>query len=522
MTTTAETGAPATTRPRAPIGLAALAGLAAGVVTVGVGALVSLVAGASTDPLIAVGSAFVDATPAWLKDWAASTFGTADKVALGVGEVVVLAALAALAGVLAARRWVWGAALVVLLGVVAMAAALGRPDASWTAMVPSLVGTVAGLWTLQRLVARLPRAGTDDDERGTSRRRFLQATGVATAIGAVGVLLGRTVGAAGRAVTAARQAITLPRPVTTAPAVPAGVDVGVEGVAPWATPPADFYRIDTALVVPQVDPSTWTLRVHGLVEQEVELTWAELLDADLVEAWVTLCCVSNPVGGDLVGNQRWLGLPVREVLARARPTADADMVLSRSADGWTASTPLEALTDDRDALLAVGMDGAPLPLEHGFPVRMVVPGLYGYVSATKWVTELEVTRFADATAYWTDRGWSQKGPVKTQSRIDVPSDEAEVAVGPVVIAGTAWAQHRGVTRVQVQVDGGAWQDATLADDGGIDSWRQWRFEWQADEPGRHEVRVRAFDPEGPQTGAVAGVIPDGATGYDTIHLAVRA
>lgn len=512
-------GAPAPAR--ASAGLSALAGLAAGVVTVGIGALVSLVTGASTDPLLAVGAAFVDATPAWLKDWAASTFGTADKVALGVGEVLVLAALAALAGVLAARRWAWGAALVVLLGAVAMAAALGRPDAPWTAALPALVGTLAGLWTLQRLVARLPRRG-DDAGAGPSRRGFLQATGVATAVGVVGLVLGRTVGATGRAVTAARQAIRLPRPATSAPAVPAGVDIGVAGVGAWATPPDEFYRIDTALVVPQVDPATWTLRVHGLVEKEVEITWAELLGSDLVEAWVTLCCVSNPVGGDLVGNQRWLGLPVREVLARARPTAGADMVLSRSADGWTASTPLEALTDDRDALLAVGMDGAPLPVEHGFPVRMVVPGLYGYASATKWVTELEVTRFADATAYWTDRGWSQKGPVKTQSRIEVPSDEAEVEIGPVVIAGTAWAQHRGITRVQVQVDGRAWEDATLADDGGIDTWRQWRYEWTADEPGRHEVRVRAFDPEGPQTGATAGVIPDGATGYDTIHLAVRA
>jgi DMSO/TMAO reductase YedYZ molybdopterin-dependent catalytic subunit len=194
-------------------------------------------------------------------------------------------------------------------------------------------------------------------------------------------------------------------------------------------------------------------------------------------------------------------------------------VLSHSADGWTASTPLAALTDDRDALLAVGMDGAPLPLEHGFPLRMVVPGLYGYVSATKWVTELEVTRFADATAYWTDRGWSPTGPVKTQSRIEVPADGTDVPVGTVVVAGTAWAQQRGITRVQVQVDDGAWQDATLADDGGIDTWRQWRYEWAA-ASGEHQLRVRAFDPDGPQTGAVAGVIPDGATGYHWIGVLV--
>ena len=391
------------------------------------------------------------------------------------------------------------------------------------AAVPSIVGTVAGLWTHKALLDRLPREdGGPDAGRasGGDRRQFLAAAGTAGALGLVAVGMGRLAGTAGRAVSAVRATVRLPGPRVSAPAVPAGVDVGVDGVAPWATPPGDFYRIDTALVVPQVDPTTWTLRVHGLVEQEVELTWDELLASDLVEAWVTLCCVSNPVGGDLVGNQRWLGLPVREVLARARPLSDADMVLSRSADGWTASTPITALTDGRDALLAVGMDGAPLPVEHGFPVRLVVPGLYGYVSATKWVTELEVTRFADASAYWTDRGWAPRGPVKTQSRIEVPGDGAQLEAGEVVVAGTAWAQHRGITRVQVQVDRGPWQDATLADSGGIDSWRQWRWTWTAAEPGRHELRARAFDPEGPQTGAVADVLPDGATGYDYVQVSV--
>ena len=286
-------------------------------------------------------------------------------------------------------------------------------------------------------------------------------------------MIGRVVGAGARGAQAARAAIQIPRPSTTAAPVPAGVDVGVDGVGPWQTPAGDFYRIDTALVVPQVDPSTWSLRVHGMVEQEITLTWDELLASDLVEAWVTLACVSNPVGGDLIGNQKWLGLPIADLLARARPTADADMVLSRSVDGFTASTPLAALTDGRDALLAIAMDGEPLPVEHGFPVRMVVPGLYGYVSATKWVTDLNVTRFADATAYWTDRGWSPEGPIKTQSRIEVPSSGASVPAGSVVVAGTAWAQHRGITGVQVRVDDGAWNDATLADDGGIDSWRQW-------------------------------------------------
>ncbi|GEK21719.1 molybdopterin-dependent oxidoreductase [Cellulomonas xylanilytica] len=504
---------------RQDTGFAALAGLAAGAVTLGVGSLVALLTGPSTDPLVAVGSAFVDATPAWLKDFAASTFGTADKVVLGIGEVVVLLALAALAGVLAARRWAWGATLVVVLGAVAGLAAMGRPDAGALAAAPAVVGAIAGLLTLRELIRRLPGAPQRPQPEGVRRRAFLQVTAAAGALGVVGVVVGRAIGAGARGAQTARSAIRIPRPATPAAAVPSGVDVGVDGVGPWQTPADEFYRIDTALVVPQVDPETWSLRVHGMVEEEITLTWAELLDSELVEAWVTLACVSNPVGGDLIGNQKWLGLPIADLLARARPTADADMVLSRSIDGFTASTPLAALTDGRDALLAIAMDGEPLPVEHGFPVRMVVPGLYGYVSATKWVTELRVTRFADVTAYWTDRGWSPEGPIKTQSRIEVPRPGASVPAGPVVVAGTAWAQHRGVTGVQVRVEQGSWSDATLADEGGIDSWRQWSWTWDA-EPGEYQLYVRASDPQGYQTGARADVIPDGATGYDTVRVTV--
>jgi DMSO/TMAO reductase YedYZ molybdopterin-dependent catalytic subunit len=516
--------------------LGAVAGLVAGLVTVGVGAFVAIFTGSSSDPLVAVGAAFVDATPAWLKEFATSTFGTHDKTALRVGEVVVLAGLAALAGALATRRWWWGATLVVLLGALAALAAVRRPDAGMLAPLPSVVGAFAGLVTLRALVDRIPRrtpqtatsrssAGPAPDRPqpaapAPDRRAFLQGSLVATAIGGVALLAGRFAGAGSRAVEAARATLHLPAPARAAAPVPAGVHPDVPDLGPWATPPADFYRIDTALVVPEVDPAAWSLRVHGLVDREVTITWDELLAQPLIEAWVTLTCVSNPVGGDLVGNQRWLGWPIRELLARAGPHADADMVLSTSHDGFTASTPIEALTDpDRDALLAVGMDGQPLPLAHGFPVRMVVPGLYGYVSATKWVTDLEVTRYADASAYWTDRGWSPKGPIKTQSRIDVPSADS-LDAGRVVVAGTAWAQHRGVARVQVRVDDGPWQDATLAESGGIDSWRQWSWQWDAT-PGDHVLYARAFDPDGPQTGAEADVVPDGATGYPSKHVTVR-
>ncbi|MBX9246795.1 molybdopterin-dependent oxidoreductase, partial [Actinotalea ferrariae] len=330
---------------------------------------------------------------------------------------------------------------------------------------------------------------------------------------------GQVVGASARAAARAREVLRLPAPARPAPPVPAGAQVDVAGVADVVTPNDAFYRIDTALAVPQVDPATWRLRVHGMVEREVTLTFEDLLGADLVEAYVTLACVSNPVGGDLVGNARWLGLPVRELLSRAGPLPGADMVLSRSVDGFTASTPLPVLLDDRDALLAVGMNGEPLPAAHGFPVRLVVPGLYGYVSATKWVTDLEVTTFADREAYWTVRGWSERGPVKTASRIEVPRGGA-VDAGEVVVAGTAWATHRGVTGVEVQVDDDDWAAATLGDEISVDTWRQWSWTWAAT-PGDHVLRVRASDPDGAQTGERAGVVPDGATGWHEVRVTVR-
>jgi DMSO/TMAO reductase YedYZ molybdopterin-dependent catalytic subunit len=285
-------------------------------------------------------------------------------------------------------------------------------------------------------------------------------------------------------------------------------------------PNADFYRIDTAAVVPRVSTEGWRLRIHGMVEREVTLDWAGLIAGQLVERDVTLVCVSNEVGDQLIGNARWLGLPIGPLLKQAGPAADADMVLSTSADGWTASTPLDVLTDGRDALLAIGMNGDPLPIEHGFPVRMVVPGLYGYVSATKWVVDLEVTRFDRAQGYWTPRGWSARGPVKTQSRIDVPRPGARVQAGRVAVAGVAWAQHRGVKGVEVRVDDGAWQAAELGTEDTIDTWRQWVFRWDAP-AGHHKIFVRAIDGTGAvQTGDEAPPAPDGATGWHEIEVDV--
>lgn len=518
---------------------AALAGLLAAALTLAVAHLVAAVLPSGSSPLAAVGDAFIDVTPTWLKDLAIDLFGTADKTALLVGMVLVLALLAAGAGVLALRSPGLGTAVVLAVGAGAGLVAATRPGNGPLAALPSVLGALAGAVALRALVRRIPDAPAADTPAaraapaagaapaadgaraaGPDRRAFLTGALTVAVVAAVATAAGSVVGATARVAARAREALRLPAAARPAPPVPPGAQSPVPGVTDVVTPNGEFYRIDTALAVPQVDPSTWRLRVHGLVEREVTLTFDELLAADLVEAHVTLACVSNPVGGDLVGNALWLGLPVREVLRRAGPLDGADMVLSRSIDGFTASTPLPVLLDDRDALLAVGMNGEPLPAAHGFPVRLVVPGLYGYVSATKWVTDLEVTRFADREAYWTVRGWSPRGPIKTASRIEVPRSGATVDAGDVAVGGTAWAQHRGITGVELQVDDGDWQPATLSEEISVDTWRQWSWTWPAT-PGEHVLRVRASDPDGPQTGEVAGVLPDGATGWHEVRVTVR-
>ncbi|MGO1203474.1 molybdopterin-dependent oxidoreductase [Cellulosimicrobium funkei] len=508
---------------------AALAGVVAAAAGFAVAELVAAVVAPGSSPLFAAGAGVVDAVPGPLKDWAVATFGTADKAVLLGVMGVVLAAGAAFSGWLELRRPPAGALLLAAVGSVGALVAATRPggDVAWA--LPSLVGVgVAVLLlraTLRTLRGPAVSSGSDDATTtpgGLDRRRFLLVTGLAAAAGVVALATSRAVSAGSRAVTAARDALRLPAPATPAPAVPAGADLRVPGLAPYVTPNADFYRIDTALRVPQVDPASWTLRVSGLVDDPFEITLDELLALPLVEHDLTLTCVSNEVGGDLVGNARWLGYPVRELLARAGVQDGADMVLSTSADGWTASTPLDALTDpDRASLLAVGMNGEALPVEHGFPARLVVPGLYGYVSATKWVTELKVTTFADDVAYWSTRGWSERGPIKLASRVDTPRDGAAVDAGDVVVAGVAWAQHTGVEGVEVRVDDGPWRAATLAATVGPDTWRQWSYAWDAT-PGEHRLTVRATDAHGrTQTADVAPPAPDGASGWHEVAVRVR-
>ncbi|MCW1806574.1 molybdopterin-dependent oxidoreductase, partial [Brachybacterium squillarum] len=495
----------------------ALAGVAAGLVLVAVAELASLLFSASSAPFVAVGSAFVDLIPGALKDVVVALFGTADKLVLFLCMGVVYLALTAGIGLLGVRRIGDAVLALTALGVLAAVVVMTRPENAPASMLPTLLGTAVGAPALLLLLRGAAREREPGDGAG---RRDLLVSG-AVAIGAVLLGAGARVVNAGRsAAEAAARRFTIPTPTAPAPAVPASAQVTLEGMPDVVTANTDFYRIDTALAVPRVDPSTWSLRIVGLVDQELTLSFEELLAEPAIETTVTLTCVSNTVGGDLAGNARWIGVPVRTLLARAGVQDGADMVLSRSVDGFTASTPLEALTDDRDAILAVAMNGEALPPEHGYPVRMVVPGLYGYVSATKWVEELTVTRFADATAYWTDRGWSEKGPIKTASRIDVPRDGARVRAddaGSVTLGGTAWAQHRGVKGVQVQVDDDPWQDATLATPISADTWVQWSLTWADAAPGEHTARVRATDGTGElQTSKVASPAPDGASGWHEV------
>ncbi|MFF5072242.1 sulfite oxidase [Micromonospora olivasterospora] len=507
-------------------GYAALAGVVAAAVAIGAAEPVAVLTGPRSAPLVAVGGLVVDTVPEPVKQFGIAAFGTYDKTALLVGTALLLAACAALFGVLAARRLGAGLAGIAAFAALGVAAALTRAGADAFDALPALVGAGLGalaLWLLlagplQPDLSPWPRPAAEVEQEG--RRRFLGGVG-ALAGGAVVVGLGGHWLAGRRSVSAARRAVVLPPPAAPAPAVPAGADLSLAQLVSYVTPNFGFYRIDTALVVPQVDPDTWRLRVHGRVRRPLELSFADLLARPLVERYVTLACVSNEVGGDLIGNARWLGVPIRDLLDEAGPEEGADQVVGRSVDGWTCGTPTAVLRDGRDALLAVGMNGEPLPVEHGFPVRMVVPGLYGYVSACKWVTELELTSFADFDAYWVPRGWSAQGPVKTQSRIDVPRPRNRLTAGTIPVAGVAWAQHRGVRSVEVRVDGGPWRQATLAPAVSADTWVQWSWRWEAT-PGEHVLQVRATDADGEtQPERRQPVAPDGATGWHTIRVTVR-
>jgi DMSO/TMAO reductase YedYZ molybdopterin-dependent catalytic subunit len=472
----------------------------------------------------------IDLAPPGAKSLIISIFGTNDKIFIIALLFVIVVVLAVVVGILQRRRPPFGYTLYYVVVLVALVAVVTRANASIVDALPTFAGAFLGTLVFRTLMRRLELwrlASTRKPARSASgtrlfeRRSFLQ---LALGFGATSLVVGtgaQLISGASSAVAAVRQKIVLPKPAKTLPPIPASAELDVPGISPYIVPASQFYRIDTELQVPSVDPTSWKLKIGGMVENEVELSFAELLELPLEEHIVTLTCVSQEVGGNLVGNALWLGYPIRKLLERAKPTAGADMVLSTSIDGFTASTPLPVLQDPNTAaILAVGMNGKPLPLEHGFPVRMVVPGLYGYVSATKWVVNLKVTTYAKDQGYWTPRGWSAKGPVKLSSRIDTPQDGRTVSAGTVAIAGVAWFQHRGISGVQVRIDDGPWQDAKLATVVTVDSWLQWSYAWDATK-GNHTIAVRAIGADGEvQTAALADPAPNGSTGLHTIGVSV--
>ncbi|WP_104433851.1 molybdopterin-dependent oxidoreductase [Kineococcus xinjiangensis] len=497
----------------------ALAGVAAVAAALGAVELAAGLVGPVPSLVLAVGDAVIDSVPGWLERAAIALLGRADKPVLVLSILLVCAVLGAALGVLARRWFVPAAAAFAAVAAAGVAAALQDPrTAALPAVAVGALGVLVGVAVLHRLLRMaVPRTA---DGTGVDRRRFVAFAGTATALGVLGgaggwLLAGRE--QLGRL----RAAVRLPAPARPAGPVPPEADLEIAGLTPLFVPNDRFFRIDTALRVPVVDPETWSMEVRGMVDRPFSLTYRELLDLPHIEADVTLSCVSNEVGGDLVGNARWQGVPLRELLERAGVQEGATQLIGRSVDGFTAGFPTVTALDVGEAMVAVGMNGEPLPLEHGFPARLVVPGLYGYVSATKWLAAIELTRWDDVEGYWIPRGWAKEGPVKTQSRIDVPRPGTTVPAGRGVIAGVAWAPTRGIERVEVRVDDGPWQTAELAAPLDVDCWRQWYLPWDAT-PGEHVISTRATDGRGEvQTDERTPVAPDGASGHHTVQARVR-
>ncbi len=519
----------------------ALIGLLAAAVALGLGEAVAALVRPAAAPVIAVGNRFIFLTPESVKRWAIRNFGTNDKSVLLTGIYVVLGIFAVVVGILALRRLVYGLVGILVFGGVAGYAALSANGHRGSDVIPTVVATLAAAAVLTMLVrAAGPARPTVPDrelDRGpgprpdaatrplADRRRFLQGSAAAAGLAALTGFGGRAAQHARFDVTAARAKVRLPAPVQAASPLPpvtaaaGSPDLGRSGV-PWATPNGKFYRIDTALEPPQIDPKSWSLRIHGMVDKEITLDYDQLLARPLIERWITLCCVSNEVGGQLVGNARFLGARLADLLREAGVHNTADQLVLSSSDRMTIGAPTAVVMDGRDSLIAVGMNGVPLPVVHGFPARIVVPGLYGYVSACKWVVDIEATTFAAVQPYWVQGGWAAQTDIKLQSRIDTPRSGKRVPAGQsVAIAGVAWDQHVGVSRVEVQVDDGEWQAARLAPVPSTDTWRQWVLPWTPPKAGSYTVRVRAVDAAGTvQPSTRRDVFPSGATGLHTITL----
>lgn len=468
---------------------------------------------ASNGPIDAVASAVRDLTPGHFAVNLVHLVGHLDKPLLRIGTTVIFLAIAGWIGVQAHRRpWLPDLAYFVL-ACLGLASVLRLHNSTTGSSLGVVVGLLTWLAVHRLLTVRLAQ---EPDVLGEEARRafFRKVGGVGAAVVVAGVV-GDLSNRVARRVEQERKLLRLP---VTQGAEPAGSTLPGSGIAPWRTPNEEFYQIATVLSSPAIPHEEWSLRVHGMVDKELVLSYDDLVARKFTEDWITIACVSNPVGDDLIGNAWWSGVLVREILAEAGVQDGADAVLQTSHDGWTCGTPLGALTDDRNALLALAMNGEPLPRDHGYPVRMVVPGLYGYVSATKWLVDIEVTRFDQFQAYWTERGWTEKGPVLTQSRIDVPAYGDQTKVGRIGIGGSAWAQHTGIDHVEFQLDGGAWQRATLGTVPDLDTWVQWSGEVEVTR-GKHTLVVRATDKSGyTQTAVRTDVFPSGATGWHTIEF----
>jgi DMSO/TMAO reductase YedYZ molybdopterin-dependent catalytic subunit len=532
------TRAPAPATPDLPWWRGALAGLLGAGAALVVLDVVALFDATGTSVAEAVQNRFIESFAASLKDVAVQLFGTNDKTALAVGTIVVTLLVGAAFGAQVRRLPGVTAAGFLAFGAFGIWAASSDPLAS-TALgaVGCVLAVAAGLAVTFLLAAHWadplgldpdpapapaaePEPAPEPERERVDRRTVLVNAGIVGGVLLVGGALARStrdsLRAGARAVSRA-----LPRPTRRTP-VPSGTldGAGIDGLSSYLTPTRDFYRIDTAYQVPVVDADRWRLRITGKVDRELTFTYDELLARDLVEVPITIQCVSNEVGGDLIGTARWIGVPLAELLREAGVHPDADQVIGESVDGFTAGFPTEVALDGRDALVALGMGGRTLPGAHGYPARLIVPGLYGYVSATKWLAEIRLTRFADEDGFWVPRGWSRLGPIKTQSRIDVPGDGADLAAGAQPIAGVAWAPHRGIERVEVRVDDGPWQRAELGRVASADTWVQWRLRWDAT-PGDHTIEVRATDGDGHvQTARRSRPDPDGATGHHTIEVSV--
>jgi DMSO/TMAO reductase YedYZ molybdopterin-dependent catalytic subunit len=500
----------------------AIFGVLATLVGVAAGHLVASLLDPASSPLLAVGSQVIDLTPTPMKEWAIAHFGSNDKrVLIGsvMGGVLVLAGVA---GLLARRRFALGAGLQLTLVGVAAVTALNRPTARPSDVVPSLAAALAGvgaLWLLDRRTAAVVATTIDhhDAPAGPSRRGVLVTAAVLATTAAA-------MGGAGRRIASYRARLTdiaFPRPAEPAPAFPAGIEDDFPGITPLRVRTSDFYRVDTRLDVPIVDLDGWSLTIDGMVDTELRLSFDDVLQMPLIERDITLTCVSNSVGGPYVGGARWLGVRLTDLLDRAGVRDGVDQIFSTDVDGMTIGTPYELATDGRDAMIAIAMNGDPLPREHGFPARMVVPGLYGFISACKWIERITLTTYADQDSYWTKRDWATHAPIKLSSRIDTPKVLETIKAGETFIGGVAWAQqHGGVAQVQVQIDGGPWQDAELGPSAGSDYWRQWHLPWTA-EPGSHNLSCRVVDGQGnTQTAARMDPFPEGSSGVQQLIVKV--